>query len=180
MLKLIKPKFLIPVHGEYLMRHAHRELAVEIGMDERNVILADNGEIIETDGDIMRKSKSKIPANNIFIDGSREGEGHVSKVQLDRQVMAENGVVVVVFRTNQDTGKLIGSPGVDSRGRIYLKDSPEVYRRCVEAAQKAYEKMHEQKASSDDIKLEIKRAVGKVILQTVANNPIIMPIMVKV
>ncbi|MGE3279364.1 MAG: RNase J family beta-CASP ribonuclease [Candidatus Altimarinota bacterium] len=180
MLKLMMPKYLIPVHGEYMLRHAHKELAVEIGMEENHVILAENGDILETDGDTMRKSKSKVPANNIFVDGSREGEGHMSKVQLDRQVMAQNGVVIIVFRVNQDTGKLIANPGIDSRGFIYLQDSPEIYSKCVDASKKAYEKGQAQKESSDATKLEIKRAVGKIIMQMVNRNPIIMPIIVKV
>ncbi|MDP3976210.1 MAG: ribonuclease J [bacterium] len=180
MLKLLTPRYLIPVHGEYHMRHAHKQLAVDIGMADNQVILADNGDIIETDGELMRKSKSKIPANNIFIDGSSEGEAHLSKVMLDRQIMSENGVVIVVFRINQDTGKLIANPGLDSRGFIYLKDNPEIIGKCVDAAQKAYEKGHERKASSDDIKLDIKRNVGKIIMEMVSRNPIIMPILVKV
>lgn len=180
MLKLMTPKYLIPVHGEYMLRHAHKELAVEIGMEENHVILAENGDIIETDGDTMRKSKSKVPANNIFVDGSREGEGHMSKVQLDRQVMAQNGVVIIVFRVNEDTGKLIANPGIDSRGFIYMKDSPEIYSQCVEAAKKSYERGQQQKSGSDETKLDIKRSVGKVIMQMVNRNPIIMPIIVKV
>lgn len=180
MIKLMNPNYLIPVHGEYVLRHAHKELAVEIGMEENHVILAENGDVLESDGHIMRKSKSKIPANNIFIDGTREGESHLSKVQLDRQVMSENGAVVIVFRVNESTGKLIGAPGIDSRGFVYLQDSPEIYRQCVEAAQKTYEKCHGEKAPSDQLKLEIKRAAGKVIMQMVNRNPIIMPIVVKV
>lgn len=180
MLKLMTPRYLIPVHGEYMLRHAHKELALEIGMDDKQVILAENGDIIETDGDLMRRSKSKVPANNIFVDGSREGEAHLSKVVLDRQVMSENGVVIIAFRVNQDTGKLIANPAIDSRGFVYLKDSPEIYRQCVEAAKKAYEKCQAEKASSDDRKLAIKRAVGKVIMQLVKRNPIIMPVIVKV
>ncbi len=180
MIKLMNPKFLIPVHGEYLHRVAHKELAMEIGMQENHVIIGENGDIIETDGHIMRKSKSKAPANNIFVDGSGVGEGHLSKVQLDRQVMAENGIVMIVFRVNQDTGKLLGTPGIDSRGFVYLQDSPEITRRCMEAAQKAYEKGHSAKESLDAIKLEIKRNVGREIMQMINRNPIIMPIMVKV
>ncbi|MDF2379328.1 MAG: ribonuclease J [Candidatus Gracilibacteria bacterium] len=180
MLKLMTPKYLIPVHGEYLLRHAHKNLALEIGMEDKKVIMAENGDIIETDGHTMRKSKSKIPANNIFIDGHREGEGHLSKVMLDRQIMSENGVAIIAFRVNQDTGKLIANPAIDSRGLIYLKDSPEIYSKCVEAAKKAYEKGHARKASSDEIKLDIKRSVGKVIMNMVKRNPIIMPFIVKV
>lgn len=180
MIKLMTPKYLIPVHGEYMLRHAHKELAVEIGMEENHVILAENGDILESDGHTMRKSKSKIPSNNIFIDGSREGEAHQSKVQLDRQVMAQNGVVIIVFRVNEDTGKLIANPGIDSRGFIYMQDSPEIYSQCVEAAKKSYERGQQQKSSSDETKLDIKRSVGKVIMQMVNRNPIIMPIIVKV
>lgn len=180
MIKMLNPKFLIPVHGEYMMRSAHKDLAVEIGMPDNNCILAENGDIIESDGETMRRSKSKIPSNNIFVDGSREGEEHSSKVVLDRQVMSENGIVIIVFRVNQDTGKLIANPGIDSRGFMYLQDSPEVYNRCVEAAKKAYEHKHSEKASSEDTKLQIKRAVGKVIMNNVKRNPIIMPVIVRV
>lgn len=180
MIKMLNPDFLIPVHGEYMMRSAHKDLAVEIGMQENQVILAENGDIIESDGQTMRRSKSKIPANNIFIDGSREGEEHISKVVLDRQVMSENGIVIIVFRINQDTGKLIANPGIDSRGFMYLQNSPEIYRKCVESAKKAYEQKHAEKASSEETKLQIKRAVGKIIMNDFKRNPIIMPILVKV
>jgi len=180
MLKLMSPDYLIPVHGEYMLRHAHKNLAMEIGMNEKNIIMAENGDIIETDGHTMRKSKSKTPANHIFIDGSREGEDHMSKVMLDRQIMSENGIVVIAFRVNSDTGKLIANPGIDSRGFLYMKDSPEIHRKCVEAAKKAYERGHSEKLSAENNKLGIKRSVGKVIMQQVNRNPIIMPVIVKV
>jgi len=180
MIKLIQPKYLVPVHGEYILRDAHRRLALEIGTEENQIIMAENGDIIETDGETMRKSKSKVPANNIFIDGSSEGEEHLSKVQIDRQIMSENGIVLIVFRVNQDTNKLIANPGIDSRGFIYLQDSPEIYSKCIDVAKKAYEKAHAAKQASDITKLDIKRGVGKVIMNEIKRNPLIMPIFVKV
>src|SRR5690606_17594416 len=123
----------------------------------------------------MRKSKSKVSANNIFVDGSGEGEGHLSKVQLDRQVMAENGVVIIVFRVNEDTGKLIDNPGIDSRGSICQLEPPDNYSKCVDAASTTYEKGQAQQDSTDAIKLDIKRSVGKIIMQMVNRKPLIMP-----
>ncbi|MFH0776036.1 MAG: ribonuclease J, partial [Patescibacteria group bacterium] len=120
---LLKPKFLVPVHGELHMRHAHRDIAEKIGMEEGNVLLLDNGDILElAPNNIVRKSKSKVRVNNILIDGLGVGDIGTS-VLRERQIMSENGIVVIVFRAYAQSGKLVGAPDIISRGFVYMKES---------------------------------------------------------
>jgi ribonuclease J len=181
MLRLMTPKYLIPIHGEAHMRAAHRDLAMEIGMEEKQIALLNNGDILESDGRMARKSKSKVPANNIFIDagGDRGGqEGH--KIQCDRSIMAENGMLIILLRTYQESGKLIADPDIASRGLIYLKETEEMHKLCKEAAKKGYNEAHQKKYSSEETKNNIKRYVGRIIMNKLKRNPLIVPIIVKI
>jgi ribonuclease J len=179
MLSLLKPKFLIPIHGEPHMRMAHRELAKDVGIEERNVALMDNGDIFETDGKIGRKSKSKVPANNIFIEALIEGKDQ-SKIQGDRMMMSKNGIIIIVFRAYADTGNLIADPHITSRGFTLFEESKALKVDCIKTARKAYEEGTSKKYEGDEFKDNIKRNVGRIVQDRMRETPIIMPIIVKI
>lgn len=181
MINLMKPKFLVPIHGEPYMRHAHRDLAMSMGMEERQIALLNNGDIFESDGIIGRKSKSKVPANNIFIDagGDRGGE-EGQKIQADRLIMAENGILIILLRAYQSSGKLMADPDIASRGLIYLKETQEIHKLCKEAARKGYEEAEKKGYEAQEVKNNIKRYVGRIIMNKLKRNPLIFPIIVKI
>jgi ribonuclease J len=179
---LLKPKFLVPVHGELHMRCAHRDLAQKIGMEENNVILLDNGDILElTPNKTARKSKSKIRVNNILIDGLGVGDIGTS-VLRERQIMSENGIVAIVFRAYAKSGKLVGSPDIISRGFVYMKESSAIVAETKKVAMKAYNEVPIQNGKKDykDVRKDVSRAVAKFIRQRIDREPLILPYTIEI
>ena len=127
--KKTHPKFFIPIHGNHFMLELHKELALEIGMSEENIIVPDNGSIIEisADGQKMTLRKEKAPSAPMMVDGLA-----ISDVQdvviRDRQMLAQDGMFVIIALVDQKTGKLKKSPDLISRGFVYLKENQELLR----------------------------------------------------
>lgn len=178
---LLKPKYLIPVHGELHMRHAHRELVKSTGVDEGNVLLLDNGDIVELSPNrIVRKSKSKVRVNNILIDGLGVGDIGAS-VLREREAMSENGVVVIVFRAYAKSGKLVSAPSIISRGFVYMKESNAIVEETKKIAQKVYEEVNAGgKKDYKEVRKEVSRAVSKFIRKRIDREPLILPYTIEV
>ncbi len=175
---LLKPKYLVPVHGELHMRCAHRDLAKTIGMPEGNILLLDNGDILElAPNQTVRKSKSKVRVNNILIDGLGVGDIGTS-VLRERETMSENGVVVIVFRAYAKSGKLIGAPDIISRGFVYMKESNAI----VEETKKVAMKVYEEVARKDykEVRKEVARAVARFIRKRIDREPLILPYTIEI
>ncbi len=178
MYSLLKPKFLVPVHGELHMRHAHREVAKTVGMDEGNILLLDNGDILElAPNQIVRKSKSKVRVNNILIDGLGVGDIGAS-VLRERQIMSENGIVAIVFKAYAKSKKLVGAPDIISRGFVYMKESNAIVEETKKIAMKAYEEVSNQ--DYKEIRKEVSRAVAKFIRQRIDREPLILPYTIEI
>jgi ribonuclease J len=178
MYSLLKPKYLVPVHGELHMRHAHKDLIANLGMDERNIPILENGDILEIDGrGNARKSKSKVPANIIMVEGAKTGYSGLA-IQSERQMMAHNGVIICIFRVYQHNGNLIADPSVTSRGFIYMEDSKSILNDAVSVVKKAYVDWQESDKKSDAKEL-IKRSLGRFLQKKIHKQPLIVPIIVK-
>jgi Predicted hydrolase of the metallo-beta-lactamase superfamily len=118
--RLVKPKFFIPVHGEYRHLKQHMELAKKLGMPEENVFMLSNGCVFELDKD-QGKIVSKIPSGNILVDGL--GVGDVGNIVLrDRKHLSEDGLMVVVVSMSKDTGRVVSGPDIISRGFVYVRE----------------------------------------------------------
>ncbi|MCF7836477.1 ribonuclease J [Candidatus Gracilibacteria bacterium] len=175
---MLKPKFLVPVHGELHMRHAHRDIAIKVGMDEGNVLLLDNGDILElAPNNIVRKSKSKVRVNNILIDGLGVGDIGTS-VLRERQIMSENGIVAIVFKAYKQSSKLVGAPDIISRGFVYMKESNAIVEETKKVAMKAYEEV--AKKDYKEVRKEVARAVAKFIRQRIDREPLILPYTIEI
>lgn len=182
MLSLVRPRFLIPIHGELHMRAAHRDLAEELGIQEKNIALIDNGEILEFFDGKMRKSKSKFTVNNIMIDGHGVGDD-AGLVQRERQVMSEAGMVVVMLKIIE-TGKLISDPVVISKGFLYPKEGKDIFNEVAQAAKKAYVEQFGKVAKFDNkseyiLREAVRRNCAKTIRKRINREPLILPILVQ-
>jgi len=175
---LLRPKYLVPIHGELHMRHAHRETAQKIGIEENNILLLDNGDILEiAPNEIVRKSKSKVRVNNILIDGLGVGDIGTS-VLRERQIMSENGIVTIIFKAYKQSGKLIGAPDIISRGFVYMKESNAIVEETKKVAMKAYAEV--SKKDYKEVRKEVSRAVAKFIRQRIDREPLILPYTIEV
>lgn len=177
MIKIVKPRYLVPIHGEYFMRQAHKELAMQVGMKEEHVVMIQNGDILEVDRGKILKTNEKVETNYIVIDGFGEGDVD-SQVISDRQKMAENGVLIILLTVDRNTKKLIMQPSVISRGFVYLKESEEVTSQIISKAEKAYRQIIEKKkdVKRGDVKKYIKSSVEKFTQQKLDRKPLIIPV----
>ena len=122
---LTKPKYFIPVHGEQRMLQLHKDLALQMGMDRKNIVICDNGDAVEIGARSMKCVPGYAPAGEVFVDGY--GVGDVGAVVLrDRKHLAEDGMVVVVLPISAQNGDLLAEPEIITRGFIYVKDSEEL------------------------------------------------------
>lgn len=181
MINLVKPKYLIPVHGELFMRQAHAEIGRELGMSEKNTVILENGDVFEVIRGEGHKSHERVSANYVMIDG--KGIGDVgAQIIMDRQVMAENGVLVVLFTADAKTKKLVHEPEVISRGFIYMQESQEIMKETIGVSRKAYEDALSRMPGSKrgEIKAFIRGCLDRFSHRKIERHPLILPVIVEV
>ena len=181
MIRMVNPKYFIPVHGEYFMRKTHGNLAKnECGIPENNVIMLQNGDVLLAEKDKLTKSNTIIETKYILIDGL--GEGHVgSQVQIDRQIMAENGTLVILVNINRKTKNLTKIPDVVSRGFVYMHETEEVAQQIAKVAGEAYQNISKKNkgANRQDVKKYIKQTVDKYTHTKLERRPLIVPLIIE-
>ena len=181
MIDLIKPKYLIPIHGEYFMRQGHKTLALEMGMKDDNVILIENGDVLEIGSDKVHKSNQKVKVEPVLIDGY--GVGDIgTQILSERTKMSENGIVVVLITVNAKTKKLLCDPDIISRGFVFLKTSEEIIEEMRKVAAAAYREITKKRADlkRGEIKHYIASRIEKSTVAQLDRNPLILPVIVEV
>lgn len=181
MLKIMKPKFFIPIHGQYSMLVSHAQLARENGLPEKNVLVVENGQIINLSPEKIFIEKEKVAANYVMVDGL--GIGDVGEVVLrDRQMLAEDGMFVIVAVVDRQTGKVKGSPDIISRGFVYLRESKEL----LKETRKRVVNIVDKAAGSGGavnwafVKDEIRNKIGQFLFSKTQRRPIILPVVIEV
>jgi ribonuclease J len=177
MIRLVKPKYLVPVHGELFMRQAHGEIGRELGMPEKNIVMLENGDVMEVSGGVAHKTGEKVSANYVMIDG--KGVGDVgAQIIMDRQTLSENGVLVVLFTADSKTKKLLRDPDIISRGFIYMKESQEIAKELVTVARSSYEEAITRmpKGGRGELKAFIRGSVDRFSHKKIERRPLILPI----
>ena len=181
--KKVKEKFFIPIHGHHYHLELHKELALELGMKEDNIVVPDNGSIIEisADGEKMVLRMEKAPAGPMMVDGFTVGDEQ-NVVIRDRQMLAEDGMFVIVATIDSRTGKLLKSPDIISRGFVYLKESQDLLHESRLIIKRTVEKNAEGKRpiDFDFIKQEVVDTVEKFLLQKTAKRPLVIPVLLSV
>jgi len=182
MIDLVKPKYFIPVHGEFFMRQAHAFLAHQrCNIPEENIIMIQNGDVLlaEKNG-VMKKSDEKVDTKYIVIDGLGEGEMG-SQVQTDRQIMARNGALVVLIHINRKTKALKKTPDVVSRGFMYMHETEQITQEIAQMAGEAYKTIHKKNknANRQDIKQYVKQSVDRFAHLKLERRPLIIPLIIE-
>ena len=173
------PKFFIPIHGNHSMLELHKELAMEVGMSEKNIIVPDNGSVIEisADGQKIELRKEKAPSAPMMVDGLA-----ISDVQdvviRDRMMLAQDGMFVVIAIIDQKTGKLKKSPDLISRGFVYLKENQELLRQVRIIIKKSVEEttIKMNPVDLDYIKNNLGETISKYLYQKTAKRPLVIPV----
>lgn len=179
MLALTKPKFFMPVHGEYMHLSSHRDLAMSMGMDKKNIFVNKLGDVLE-----LSKNEAKVtgtvPAGQVMVDGL--GVGDVGNIVLrDRKHLSEDGLMVVVVSMEEETGQIVAGPDIISRGFVYVRESEGLMDGAREVVLKALQECEEKNITSwNYIKNVIKDTLKNYIWQKTKRSPMILPIIMEV
>lgn len=179
MIRLMKPKYLMPIHGEYRMLKRHAKLAMDCGMDKENTFVLDNGDILEIDNQVVSKVGS-IEVNETYVDGNRIGD--ISGAVLnDRKIMANDGILVVILNINFDARKVVAKPLVTTRGFVLIAENEELIKKIEKLALSiAIKKLKDQKATYNDIKAELTKDISYFIKEETGRRPIVLPIILNI
>jgi ribonuclease J len=183
------PKFFIPIHGNHYRLVLHKELAMEVGMPEENIVVPDNGSIIEisADGQKIVARKEKAPSGVMMVDGTSISDTQ-DVVIRDRQMLSQDGMFVIIALLDQKTGKLKKSPDLISRGFVYLKENQELLRQVRIIIKKSVEdsvaKMPRAMVLGmtdfDAIKASLGENISKFLYQKTAKRPLVIPVILSV
>ncbi len=179
MLNLIRPKFFVPVHGEYKHLIHHRRLAEATGIPPANILLAENGTVME----FSRNKASitgKVTAGTVLVDGL--GVGDVGNIVLrDRKQLSQDGILIVVLAMDKEAGLLAGGPDIVSRGFVYVRESEKLIEEARERVKSALEDCQDKRITEwSALKSTVRDALSKLLYERTRRRPMILPIIVEV
>jgi ribonuclease J len=180
MMRLTKPKYLIPIHGNRFLLEAHAELGEEAGIPRANIFVADNGQIMEWTNEGGKLTREKVPVDYVMVDGL--GVGDVSEVVLrDRVALAEDGIFVVIATIDKKTGALVGSPDIISRGFVYMRENKELIERSRAFIKKLLKDNDPRSGAFEDhLKNKIRNDVGQFLFRATERRPMVLPVIIEV
>ena len=178
-LLLVKPKYFMPVHGEYKHLKASADVAMSLGIAEKNILIQDIGNVVKI-GHNSVSCKEKVPVGSVFVDGL--GVGDIGAVVLrDRKVLSQDGIVIVSFVVERETKEFIRGPELITRGFIYVKEAEEFLRNVKEMLYKIFNKYNEKKMNDFSFfKNKIKDELSSFIYKKTRRSPMILTIIMEV
>jgi len=176
---LLKPKYFIPVHGDYSMLWQHAELAEAVGTPSQNIVIPECGQVIEMSEDSLAIT-GIVPTGGVLVDGL--GIGDVGNVVLrDRKHLSEDGLIIVVMAIDRDAGKLVSGPDIVSRGFVYMRESEDIIENSRELTRyiiASYDSLDGREWQA--MKNRIKDELHRYIFEKIKRNPMILPIILEV
>ena len=178
-LSLVKPKYFLPVHGEFRQLMAHRDTAIEMGIDKNNIFITSNGRVLEVNEN-EAKFTTSVPSGKVMVDGL--GVGDVGSVVLrDRQHLSQDGLIVIVMSMDGQTGEIVSGPDVISRGFVYVRESENLMDDVKSFIKEEIDSMVEKHIRDwSTIKSTLKDDVRDFIFNKTKRNPMILPIIMEV
>jgi ribonuclease J len=181
MVEIMKPKFFMPIHGQFSMLVNHAEIAKSAGIPPENIVIAENGNVIRLTKNRISIEKEEVPSNYVMVDGL--GVGDVSEVVLrDRQALAKDGIFVIIAVVNSQTGEVVGSPDIISRGFVYLRKSKGL---LAQTRRKTINIVHKATGKGKSInwayvKNRIRNQLGDFLFEKTKKRPMILPVIIEV
>lgn len=178
-MNLIKPKFVVPIHGYYFMRAANALNAIEAGIPKENVFLMDNGQVAELYKNKFIISEETIPAFYVMVDGL--GIGDVEEVVLrDRRNLAKEGMLVLIATIDKRSGQLLKSPDIISRGFIYLRENQPLLEEIRKKIRGIIARLHGQDYGSDYLKTLMREQISNFLYHKTRRRPIVIPVVIEI
>jgi len=178
LLNLVKPRFFMPIHGEYRHLSLHANLAQSLGIPKGNIFLLEDGDILELSPQAGRKA-GKVSSGNVYVDGLSVGDiGGV--VLRDRRMLSRDGVVMVIITVNQQTGKLMGRPDIISRGFVEPGETKDMIEKSRDLVARALDHSGVRPADWGFIYRKVRDILNKFYYDQTKRRPMILPVMVKV
>jgi ribonuclease J len=176
---LIRPKFFIPVHGEYRHLIKHSQLAQALGMPKENIFIAENGQTLEFTAE-KGAVTGRVTAGNVLVDGL--GVGDVGNIVLrDRRQLSQDGILIVVVTMDKQRGQVAAGPDIVSRGFVYVRESEQLMDEAKERVKQALEKCELNGVTEwATIKSNVRDTLGKYLYERTRRRPMILPIIMEV
>lgn len=171
LMNLVKPKFMLPVHGELRHLNAHAKLAIESGIPEDHVFICENGQVVELDKRGVKLGE-RVPGGYVFVDGS--GVGDIGRIVIrDREILARDGFMLVAVNINRKTGKLMGEPEIISRGFVYLRDSDELLDQVRDTIEDV---LHNNNGSNGKRREKLQDSLSRMLYNETKRRPMVFSI----
>jgi ribonuclease J len=176
---LVRPKFFIPVHGEYRHLVKHAKLAQELGMSKENIFISENGQILEFTRD-KGIVAGKVTSGHVLVDGL--GVGDVGNIVLrDRRQLSQDGILIIVVSMNKESGTVVSGPDIVSRGFVYVRESEALMDGAKDRVKQALEKCEDGNITEwATIKSNVRDALGRYLYEKTRRRPMILPIIMEV
>lgn len=185
MMRLLNPKYFMPIEGNHFMLRAHAELAEQVGIAKENIFVADNGQAVEfvknPQGGVSGKlTEDRAVTDYVMVDGL--GVGDVSSIVMrDRRVMADDGMIVIIATIDARTGEPIGNPDIISRGFVYMKENKALIEKTRMKVKKIVKDHDSRTPAFDDyIKNKVRNDIGQFLFTQTKRRPMVLPVVIKV
>ena len=180
MIAITKPEYMLPIHGDYRFLAANAKLARQVGVNEDNIFIAENGQVVEFENGKGRLTNIKIQSGQVLIDGL--GVGDVGNIVLrDRQAMAKDGIFVVILTVEKETCRIVTSPDIISRGFIYMRDQEDLVRAARNEIRLLF-KSHNEKYPMqwDMVKKMLRDDMSRFLFEKTKRQPMVIPVIIEV
>lgn len=180
MISLIRPKYFMPIHGFYSMLKSHAELAESMGIPLSNIIVVNNGQVVEMDEERVYSTNKFVPANHIMVDGL--GVGDVGEVVLrDRQTLAKDGIFIIIALVDKKTGLLFSDPFIISRGFVYMKESKKLIDQTKKLSREIISQCTQGQTFNEGyIRNNLRDKIGLFLFQKTQRRPMVLPIIIEI
>ncbi|MBX5448834.1 MAG: ribonuclease J [Thermogemmatispora sp.] len=178
MLSMIRPKFFVPIHGEYRQLMLHAKLAASLGIPEDHIVIAEDGDVIEVTKNSIH-AVGHVSCGNVYVDGL--GVGDVGQIVLrDRQVLAQDGILMAVLTVDKETGRPLAGPDIISRGFVYMRDAEELLASARERVLESFVGLNGHASDWSFVKDKIKHTLSEFLYEKTHRRPMVLPVVMEV
>lgn len=179
MLQLIKPKFFMPMHGEYKMLKTHAKTAQEVGIPKENIFILANGDALVLRNEEVFVSDTRIQTDDIYVDGN-DASGLSTSVIKDRKILSDNGMVSVIVSIDSKANKILVRPNIVSRGFVFIKEDQTLLKEAELVVYEALKKKMMQKTTFGELKNTIRGSLEPFLYQKTQRNPLVIPVILNI